>query len=111
MANVLQIESESTLTDRYQTTIPDVVRKALKLKKRDKVCYTVQPDGKVTLSRAQEHEANDPILERFLSFLAQDISSHQHHVHAIDSDLRLRVQPLVANVEFDLDAPLSDEDE
>ncbi|MFM7907200.1 MAG: type II toxin-antitoxin system PrlF family antitoxin, partial [Microcystis sp.] len=28
---------ESTLTDRYQTTIPDSVRKALGLNKRDKI--------------------------------------------------------------------------
>ncbi|MEY2976080.1 MAG: HtaR suppressor protein, partial [Cyanobacteriota bacterium] len=42
---------ESTLTDRYQTTIPDPVRKALGLNKRDKICYTIQPDGKVWISR------------------------------------------------------------
>ncbi|NBD32458.1 MAG: regulator, partial [Cyanobacteria bacterium] len=29
--------SESTLTNRYQTTIPEPVRKALGLKKRDKI--------------------------------------------------------------------------
>ncbi|MFM6063282.1 MAG: type II toxin-antitoxin system PrlF family antitoxin, partial [Microcystis panniformis] len=36
---------ESTLTDRYQTTIPDSVRKVLGLNKRDKICYNIQPDG------------------------------------------------------------------
>ena len=30
-----ELEAESTLTDRYQTTVPEVVRRALKLGKRD----------------------------------------------------------------------------
>ena len=33
----LNLEVESTLTDKYQTTIPDPIRKALNLKKRDKI--------------------------------------------------------------------------
>jgi len=39
------LEIESTLTDRYQTTVPDVVRRTLRLRKRDKIRYLVQPDG------------------------------------------------------------------
>jgi antitoxin PrlF len=31
------LEIESTLTDRYQTTVPDAVRRTLKLRKRDKI--------------------------------------------------------------------------
>ena len=37
--------SESTLTDRYQTTVSGPVRKALHLHKRAKIRYTIQPDG------------------------------------------------------------------
>ena len=44
------LELESTLTDRYQTTVPDAVRRALKLGKRDKIRYLVRPDGRVVLS-------------------------------------------------------------
>jgi antitoxin PrlF len=51
MANSLLI-TESTLTDRYQTTVPDAVRKALHLGKREKIRYTIQPDGNVLMSRA-----------------------------------------------------------
>ncbi len=35
---------ESTLTDHYQTTVPDAVRKALGLNKRDKISHAIQPD-------------------------------------------------------------------
>ena len=46
------LQVESTLTDRYQTTVPETVRRALRLGKRDKIHYTIRPDGEVVLSRA-----------------------------------------------------------
>jgi antitoxin PrlF len=102
--------SESTLTDRYQTTIPAPIRNALGLQKGDKLFYSIQTEGQVVISRAEPTE-NDPILEKFLNFLAQDIEQNPHHIQAIGTDLVSRVQSLVADVEVDLDAPLSDEDE
>lgn len=101
--------SESTLTDRYQTTVPDPIRKVLGLNKRDKICYTIQPDGQVVISRADK--THDPILGQFLNFLARDIEKNPQHLQAISSDLASRVQSLVAEVDLDLNAPLSDEDE
>ncbi len=102
--------SESTLTDRYQTTVPAPIRKVLGLNKRDKICYTIQPDGQVMISRADQTES-DPILGQFLNFLAQDIEKNPQHLQTISSDLVSRVQSLVADVDLDLDASLSDEDE
>lgn len=101
---------ESTLTDRYQTTIPDIVRKALNLHKRDRICYSVQPNGQVVVSRVEENE-EDPALGHFLSFLAKDISQNPQHVKAVGTDLYDRIHTLVADVEVDLDSPLLDEDE
>jgi antitoxin PrlF len=101
---------ESTLTDRYQTTIPDPVRKALGLNKRDKICYTIQPDGKVSISRADQTES-DPVLGEFLNFLARDMEKNPQHLQAISSGLVSRVQSLISDVNLDLDAPLLDEDE
>lgn len=102
--------SESTLTDRYQTTVPEHVRKVLGLNKRDKICYTIQPDGQVVISRVDNTES-DPLIGKFLNFIAQDIEKNPQHIQAISSDLVSRVQSLVAEVDLDLDAPLSDEDE
>ena len=42
MTKILQ--AESSLTDRYQTTVPDLVRKTLGLNKRDKIAYTINSD-------------------------------------------------------------------
>jgi len=105
------LELESTLTDRYQTTVPDGVRRALKLGKRDKIHYTIQPDGLVILSRASDAEQDDPVLGQFLNFLAKDMASHPEHLRAVDSALLSRISPLIQHVEIDLDAPLSEDDE
>ncbi len=109
MANSLLI-TESTLTDRYQTTIPDAVRKALHLGKREKIRYTIQPDGNVLMSRADQDEA-DPVLGSFLSFLAYDIQTNPQRLKAATPELVSRIQNLVGSIEVDLDAPLDDEDE
>lgn len=102
------IRSESTLTDRYQTTIPEVVRAALHLHKRDKIHYTVQEDGKVLLSRANQ---GDPALESFLNFLAIDIQKNPAKLCMVNPDLVKRARALISKIEIDLDAPLSDKDE
>ena len=45
------LEAESTLTDRYQTTVPEPVRKALRLGRRDRLRYEIRPGGEVVLTR------------------------------------------------------------
>lgn len=105
------LEVESTLTDRYQTTVPETVRRALKLGKRDKIHYTIRPDGEVVLTCATATEGDDPVLGRFLGFLARDIASHPERLRALDAGLVHRIQSLVGGVEVDLDAALSEDDE
>jgi antitoxin PrlF len=90
--------------------VPDPVRKALGLNKRDKICYTIQPDGKVWISRVDQAES-DPVIGKFLNFLARDMEKNPQHLQAISSNLVSRVQSLVSGVELDLDAPLLAEDE
>lgn len=68
-------DAESTLTDRYQaTTVPEDVRRTLRLGKRDKVHYVIRPDGEVVLTRVERNERADPALGAFLSFLECDIT-------------------------------------
>lgn len=109
MATILSVES--TLTDRYQTTIPETVRRALRLDKRDKIHYKIRPDGEVVLTRAASSESDDPVLGQFLGFLARDIANHPERLQAVDLVFVQRIQSLTSNVEVDLDAPLSADDE
>lgn len=103
-------EAESTLTDRYQTTVPEPVRAALKLSKRDKLRYAVRADGSVLMTRAESDE-EDPALEQFLNFIARDVASHPERLRSIDHGLLNRIQALVGHDDIDLDAPLSPDDE
>lgn len=41
--------TQSTITDRFQTTIPQNVREALKLKPRQRLAYEVRPDGSAVI--------------------------------------------------------------
>lgn len=105
------LKVESTLTDRYQTTVPETVRRALRLGKRDKIHYSIRPSGEVVLTRADAAEGDDPVLGQFLNFLARDIANHPERLHAVDAGLVQRLHSLVGDVEVDLDAALSADDE
>lgn len=104
-------EAQSTLTDRYQTTVPETVRRALRLGKRDKIHYTIRPGGEVVLTRVNTAEVNDPVLAQFLNFLARDIASHPERLQSIDPSFVERLQSLTSSIEVDLDAPLPADDE
>jgi antitoxin PrlF len=105
------LEAESTLTDRYQTTVPETVRRALRLRKRDKIQYVIRPSGEVVLTRASDSEGDDPLLGQFLGFLARDFATHPERLQSLSSSLVQRIQSLVGEVNVDLDAPLTADDE
>lgn len=105
------LEVESTLTDRYQTTVPETVRRALRLGKRDKIRYAIRPNGEVVLTRAEATEGDDPVIGQFLDFLARDIANHPERLQALDGSFVERLRSLTSGVAVDLDAALSPGDE
>jgi len=107
--SALNLQVESTLTDRYQTTVPTTVREALRLNKRDKIQYAIQ-DNNVFMFKAEQIE-DDPVLGQFLDFLASDISNNPHRLNTISADMLSHLQSLVSEDDIDLDAPISDGDE
>jgi antitoxin PrlF len=106
----MALEAESTLIDRFQTTLPSPVRQALHLGKKNKIKYVIQSDGSVLMQRAEMVDTN-PVLNQFLSFLAIDMQRHPEKLQPLTASMRQSVASLIADVEFDLDAPLSDKDE
>jgi antitoxin PrlF len=105
------LEVESTLTDRFQTTVPETVRRALRLGKRDKIHYSIRPSGEVVMSRSDNTGEADPALGAFLNFLANDMSQNPERLQAVDQGLVQHLQSLTAHVDVDLEAALPAEDE
>lgn len=104
-------EVESALTERYQTTVPQPVRQALGLRKRDRIRYSFRSNGEVVLQRVSpEPSDDDPALAPFLALLEQDIASHPERLQPLTADLASRLQDLVSGIDVNLDAPLPDDE-
>jgi len=102
---------ESTLTDRYQTTIPETVRSKLRLNKRDKLHYKIMSDGTVVLSRADSSEQRDPALAGFLDLLAGDLHDRPHAIRVLGEEQHVRALSLTGDADVDLNARLDPADE
>jgi len=102
---------EAALTDRYQTTVPQPVRRALGLHKRDRIRFAFRTNGEVVLQRVSPDPGDeDPALAPFLALLEQDIASHPKRLQPIGADLVQRLQDLVGAIEVDLDEVLPDDE-
>lgn len=104
------VQEESKLTERYQTTVPSGVRKQLRIGKGDRIRYRADANGRVYIEAVRE-EDDDPALGAFLDFVEADIKAHPERLRAFDGALHDRLKALVGQVDVDLDAPLSEDDE
>lgn len=105
----MQVHNVSTLTARYQTTVPSAVRQRLNLRKGDRLRYVQGEDGRIYIEAARD-DAADPALAAFLDLLADDIAAHPARLRAFDGGLRDRLAALAADAPVDLDAPLDPAD-
>ena len=82
-------ELESSLTDRYQTTVPARIRKLLGLNKRDKLEWILDESGGVRVNKrdpeAQEH--TDATMDAWLDFLAKDMAEHPEHLIPLTAEM------------------------
>ena len=97
------LEEFSTITAKGQTTVPKAVRQALGVDYGGRIAFRVDGRG-VTLARADE--AEDPVIDRFLDFLADDIKARPEAVKALSPDLAARIVALTTGVSVDLDAEI-----
>lgn len=107
----VSLRTESRLTGHSQTTIPAAIRDALHLKPGEIIEDSLLPGGKVVMSRQQEEEHDDPMVEQFLSFLEKDMIKNPHRIQPASVALWAKVNELTAGVDVDLDAPLTGDDE
>ena len=105
MSDVQAPRFEATLTDKYQNTIPTAIRKALHLRKRDKIAYVIR-GGQVILEKAEPRE--DPAVQAFLGFLEREMIANPQRLNPFGGETTRRAAELVDGVDIELDASLND---
>lgn len=105
------LEVEAAVTERGQTTVPAAIRKALHVENRGTVVFRLSGNGEVTLTRKPTEEIQDPVVGKFLAFLAKDMLAAPDRLKPVTVEWVEKMRSLVAGVEFDIDQPLSDDDE
>jgi antitoxin PrlF len=95
----IALEKISTITAKGQTTIPKAVRQALGVDFGGRIAFHVGDDG-VKLVRA---DSDDPAIDAFLGFLANDIKEHPAKIKALAPDLAKRIAALTDGIIVNLD--------
>jgi antitoxin PrlF len=96
------LEEVSTITAKGQTTIPKSVRQALGVDQGDRIVFRVDEQRGVTVHRADEGH-DDPAIDRFLAFLAEDLVRRPEAVTALSPELEKRIAKLTKGIAVDLD--------
>ncbi|MEY4991091.1 MAG: hypothetical protein RIS08_1317 [Actinomycetota bacterium] len=99
---------QSTLTDRYQTTIPTSVRKQLGLGKRDLIEFVQADDGSIVLRRAESAATEEFPAEllSWLQFLEKDHQQNPGQFRILDDEFFAEAKDLVGDLEVDLEADI-----
>jgi len=105
-----KIEVNAALTERYQTTVPEPVRRALNLQKRDRINFQILPSGAVLLAKAEPEDQADPAISAFLQFLEEDLVANPSSLSLLSLQRVTELQEIAKGVRVDLDEPLAPED-
>lgn len=95
------VRERSKITSKGQTTIPKAVRQALGVSYGGDIAYVIDEGGRVSLFAAEEE--TDPVIDGFLSFLAQDMARNPSQISALPAGLAERMAALTAGMTVDLD--------
>lgn len=95
----------STITGKGQVTIPKPVRDALGLEYGGRVVFCIDENRHVSVER-DDNGDEDPLIDTFLAFLAQDMERHAERISSFPEDLRYRIQALVGDMQMDPDDPI-----
>ena len=98
------LEEVSTITAKGQTTVPKAVRQILGISYGGRVAFRVE-GSRVTLHPVDAEHA-DPVLGRFLEFLANDIEQRPAAVTALSRDFAARLASLTKGKRVDVDAAI-----
>jgi antitoxin PrlF len=104
------LKEESTITAKGQTTVPKSVRQALGVDYGGRITFLVDDQRRVSVQKAEVEETADPVIGRFLEFLAQDMARHPDtSVAPFPKALLDRAIALTEGMTVDLDAEIEGE--
>ena len=98
------LEELSTITAKGQTTVPKSVRQLLGVKEGGEIAFRVEGQRVTVVPVGDPHE--DPVVGKFLTFLAKDIERRPQAVKPLSSDFAARMASLAKGTKVDLDAPI-----
>ncbi len=99
------IEEASTVTRKGQTTVPKAVRDALGVKSGDRIVFSVDATGAVSLARREVDD--EAAVDAFLAFLSNDIKRRPEAIKPLRQEDIDRLSELLEGVELDLEADFS----
>jgi len=97
---VAVLEKASTIYKKGQTTLPLEVRNALGVNPGDSVTFRVEGDGTVLVRRTEEQD-EDPAIEAFLEFLAEDMQQRPHAIQTLTDTMELSLRAIIARTKID----------
>jgi len=101
------LKEESTITAKGQTTVPKSVRQALGVDYGGRIAFFVDEHRRVYVQKAEVEEIADPVIDRFLEFLAQDMAKNpEKSVQPFPKALLDRAVALTAGMTVNLDAEI-----
>lgn len=101
------IEEASTVTRKGQTTVPKAVRDALGVKTGDRIVYSVDSKGGVSMARSDSGVSDEAAVDAFLAFISNDIKRRPEAILPFDPVDVARRAKLLEGVEVDLDGDFS----
>ncbi|GJE60083.1 type II toxin-antitoxin system PrlF family antitoxin [Methylobacterium trifolii] len=95
------VRERSRITAKGQTTVPKAVRQALGVSYGGEITYVVDEGGRVSLLGTDDEA--DPVIDGFLTFLAQDMTRNPSRITAFPAGLAERMAALTTGMTVDLD--------
>ena len=98
------VRARSKITAKGQTTVPKAVRHALGVSYGGEIAYVVDESGRVSLLGPEDED--DPVIDAFLSFLAQDMARDPATITAFPAALAKRMAALTTGMNIDLEGEI-----
>ncbi|MGR9172120.1 type II toxin-antitoxin system PrlF family antitoxin [Rhizobium sp. KDH_Rht_773_N] len=96
----------STITEKGQVTIPKPVREALGLGYGGRVAFYVDENRHVSIEKVLDEADDDPVIDSFLGFLADDMQRHPDRIREFPQALVERMVELTKGMHVDPDEPI-----